>query len=62
MARNKRILQNPDEKKAEIIAIAHSLFLQCGYEETSMAKLAQQVGISPNTIYWYFKDKDEILV
>ncbi|MDR7017559.1 helix-turn-helix domain-containing protein [Acinetobacter sp. 3657] len=61
MARNKRIIQNTDEKKAEIIAAARMLFLEVGYDATSMSKLATTAKITPNTIYWYFKDKDEVL-
>ena len=61
MPRNKR-LQDRTEKCREIIDAARLLFLQDGYEATSMSRLAQAAGIAPNTIYWYFKDKDEVLV
>ncbi len=61
MARNKR-LQDREEKRAEIMAAARLLFLQEGYEATAMSRLALAVGVAPNTIYWYFKDKDELLV
>lgn len=61
MPRNKR-LQDRDEKCSEIIDAARQLFLQEGYEATSMSRLAKAAGIAPNTIYWYFKDKDEVLV
>jgi AcrR family transcriptional regulator len=61
MPRNKR-LQDRDEKCKEIIDAAQTLFLQAGYDATAMSKLAQAVGIAPNTIYWYFKDKDDVLV
>lgn len=61
MARNKR-LQDREEKSDEIIAAARRLFLEAGYEATSMSRLATAAGVAPNTIYWYFKDKDEVLV
>jgi AcrR family transcriptional regulator len=61
MPRNKR-LQDRNEKCNEIIDAARQLFLQQGYDATSMTRLAQAAGIAPNTIYWYFKDKDEVLV
>lgn len=61
MARNKR-LQDRDEKCSEIIDAARHLFLQEGYDATSMSRLAKAASIAPNTIYWYFKDKDEVLV
>lgn len=61
MPRNKR-LQDRSEKCSEITEAARQLFLQDGYEATAMSRLAQAAGIAPNTIYWYFKDKDEVLV
>lgn len=61
MPRNKR-LQDRDEKCDEIIAAARALFLEAGYESTTMSKLAAAAGVAANTIYWYFKDKDEVLV
>ncbi len=44
------------------MAAARILFLQEGYEATAMNRLAIAAGVAPNTIYWYFKDKDELLV
>lgn len=61
MPRNKR-LQDREEKRDFIIAAAHQLFLAEGYDATAMSKLANAAGIAPNTIYWYFKDKDDVLV
>ena len=43
----------------EIIAAARTLFIETGYEDTSISRLAAAAGVAPNTIYWYFKDKDE---
>ncbi|KQC95174.1 MULTISPECIES: TetR/AcrR family transcriptional regulator [Acinetobacter] len=61
MARNKR-LQDREEKQKEIMSAARTLFLNEGYEATSMSRIANIAGVAPNTIYWYFKDKDELLV
>jgi AcrR family transcriptional regulator len=61
MPRNKRE-QDRDSKREEIIASAQQLFLEDGFEATSMSRLAAAAGVAPNTIYWYFKDKDEVLV
>ncbi|WP_158075642.1 TetR/AcrR family transcriptional regulator [Actinokineospora bangkokensis] len=38
------------------------LLVRDGYEATSMSKLAQHAGVAPNTLYWYFQDKDDLLV
>ncbi len=61
MPRNK-IQQNSEEKRTEIVAAARALFLEAGYETTSMASIAAAAGVASNTIYWYFRDKDELLV
>jgi AcrR family transcriptional regulator len=59
--RNRRPL-DPQEKRAEILAVAERLFTDVGYDHTSMAKLASAAGVTPTTIYWYFEDKDALLV
>lgn len=61
MARNKRV-QDREEKQQEIIAAARLLFLTEGYDETSISRIAIEAQVAPNTIYWYFKNKDELLV
>ena len=61
MARNKRP-QAADEKRAEIVAAARRLFIDAGYSATSMSRLAKEAGVAPNTIYWYFGDKDDVLI
>ncbi|MBI2700499.1 TetR family transcriptional regulator [Mycobacterium gordonae] len=61
MARNKRP-QAADEKRAEIVAAARRLFIDAGYDATPMSRLAKEAGVAPNTIYWYFGDKDDVLI
>jgi AcrR family transcriptional regulator len=61
MAKTKRD-QDREAKHKEIVAAARALFIDEGYEATSMSRLAATAGVAPNTIYWYFKDKDEVLV
>jgi AcrR family transcriptional regulator len=61
MPRNK-LEQQPAEKRQEIVDAARTLFLDIGYESTSMTAIAAAAGVASNTIYWYFKDKDELLV
>ncbi|ONG41512.1 hypothetical protein BKE30_03460 [Alkanindiges hydrocarboniclasticus] len=61
MPRNHRT-QDREEKRNLIIDAAQHLFLRAGYEATAMTRLASAAGIAPNTIYWYFKDKDDVLI
>ncbi|NIL75502.1 hypothetical protein RhoFasB10_01604 [Rhodococcus sp. B10] len=61
VARNKKP-QAADEKREEIVAAARRLFVEGGFDATSMSKLAKEAGVAANTIYWYFGDKDDVLV
>ncbi len=49
-----------EELKAKILQAAKELFMQKGFEETSIRNIAEKIEYSPTTIYLYFKDKDEI--
>ena len=61
MPANKR-QQDREEKRAELLGAARRLYIENGYEETSMAALAKAAGVAGNTIYWYFADKDDVLL
>jgi AcrR family transcriptional regulator len=49
-----------EELKGKILEAARSLFIERGYEETSIRNIAERIEYSPTTIYLYFKDKDDI--
>ncbi len=61
MARN-RAQEDRETKRAEILDEATRLFLDAGYDATSMQALAKAAGVTTTTIYWYFEDKDAVLV
>ncbi|OZD08172.1 TetR family transcriptional regulator [Rhodococcus sp. 06-235-1A] len=61
MPRNSRPVDRA-EKRSEIVNAARSLFVDDGYENTPMGRIAAAAGVTTNTIYWYFGDKDELLV
>lgn len=61
MARNRREI-DAHRKRDEIVAAARRLFLAEGYDATGMARIAAEAGVAPNTLYWYFDDKDELLI
>ena len=44
-----------------IILAADALFYQRGFEKTSFADIAGEVGLSRGNFYYHFKSKDEIL-
>jgi len=54
-ARQKKYLRQ------EILDAASELFVENGYENVSMRRIADKIEYSPTTIYIYFKDKAELL-
>jgi AcrR family transcriptional regulator len=48
--------------KKDIVVAATGLFLNDGYEQVSMRKIASQIGCSPTNLYNHFKNKEEILL
>lgn len=49
-------------RRREIFNASVSLFLEHGFQETSMQQIAGAAGIGKSTLYDYFKTKDEILL
>ena len=49
-------------KKDKIIEAAFLLSLENGFDRVSMKQIQEESGLSAGSIYYYFKDKNEILV
>lgn len=50
-----------EEMRRRILDAAKRLFLELGFERTSIRSIAEEIEYSPTTIYLYFKDKNELL-
>jgi AcrR family transcriptional regulator len=50
------------ELRAELLAAAHALVKEEGYDGLTIRKLAKRVGYAPMSVYSYFADKHEILL
>ncbi|AOK90246.1 TetR/AcrR family transcriptional regulator [Paenibacillus polymyxa] len=57
----KRRERESSEIRRKIIEAARSLFLNQGYAEVSMRKIADQIEYSPTTIYHYFANKEAVV-
>jgi AcrR family transcriptional regulator len=44
--------------QARILTAATELFLEQGYERTTVAEVAQRAGVSRATVFWHFSDKE----
>jgi AcrR family transcriptional regulator len=51
-----------DNKKEAILEHALKMIVQYGFDGLSMQKLARAAGVSPATIYIYYKDRDDLLL
>ncbi|NJM25762.1 MAG: TetR/AcrR family transcriptional regulator [Bacteroidia bacterium] len=49
-----------EELKSRILEAAKALFIEKGFEQTSIRTIAEKIEYSPTTIYLYFKDKDDM--
>jgi AcrR family transcriptional regulator len=54
--------RKPEFKREMLLKTAAHLFLERGFRQTSMNDLAKLLGISKPALYYYFPNKDEILV
>ena len=62
MLRKKRITKAQDERRRELLDAARELFVEKGYEETSVSDIVGRVDVAQGTFYLYFRSKQEILI
>ena len=48
--------------RQRILDVALDLFVEQGYEETSLREIAARVGVTKAALYYHFRSKDEILM
>jgi AcrR family transcriptional regulator len=49
-------------RREEILQAAKELFLEQGYDSTTIRKIAERVGISAPALYLYFRDKEALML
>jgi AcrR family transcriptional regulator len=49
-------------RRREILKAARAIFVEYGFEDTTMERIAERAGISKGTIYIYFKNKSDLLI
>lgn len=58
----RRVELERDEKTREILDAAAARLRADGYDGLSVAALARDLGIANNSVYWYFRSKDELVI
>ncbi|AOO64399.1 TetR/AcrR family transcriptional regulator [Sulfurospirillum halorespirans] len=51
-----------EEKRQAIIAVATQVFIELGFDKTSMSEISNRLGGSKATLYNYFKSKEELFL
>ncbi|WP_058260051.1 TetR/AcrR family transcriptional regulator [Fenollaria timonensis] len=58
----KRNVEDPEERKQELINIASRLFERYGHEKVPVRDILAEVNGSPGMFYYYFKSKEDIFL
>ena len=54
------VIEDTRSKRQAIIEAARDIFAQKGYEDTTIAEIAEAAGVAVGTVYLYFRNKREI--
>ncbi|MCD8049455.1 MAG: TetR/AcrR family transcriptional regulator [Clostridia bacterium] len=57
-----RVTKSADVRKSEILDIAEVLFNEKGYNEATVEDILKKSGIAKGTLYYHFKNKEDILL
>lgn len=57
----KRTKQAAEETKKAILQSALDLFYEKGYSKTTFELISSQIGMTKGAVYWYFKNKPELV-
>jgi len=53
--------RDADQRRADIVEAALTLFAQRGYKQTTADDIAERAGVSRRTFFYYFASKDDVL-
>lgn len=56
-----KTIKDGEERKKEILMIARKLFVEKGYDQTSINDILKIIEIAKGTFYYYFTSKEELL-
>ena len=54
------VKEDTRSKRQAIIEAARNIFAMKGYEDTTIAEIAEEAGVAVGTVYLYFHNKREI--
>lgn len=54
-------VEDAEGSRLRIVAAAAEIAAESGYEGTTISKVTKRSGLPVSSVYWFFKDKDELL-
>src|ERR1700742_1261524 len=54
-------MREPSDTRTRIQAVALELFIEQGYEATSLREIAERLGVTKAALYYHFKTKEDIV-
>ena len=56
-----RITKDPETRRKEFIAVSRELFIEKGFDQTSVSDITNRVGMSHGSFFYYFKSKKGVM-
>lgn len=56
-----RITKDPEVRRKEFIEAARELFMEKGFDQTSISDITSKVGMSHGSFFYYFKSKNDMM-
>jgi AcrR family transcriptional regulator/ubiquinone/menaquinone biosynthesis C-methylase UbiE len=56
-----RITKDPETRRKEFIGAARELFMEKGFEQTSISDITGRLGMSHGSFFYYFKSKNDVM-
>ena len=56
-----RITKDPETRRKEFIKAAGELFMEKGFDQTSVNDITKKVGMSHGAFFYYFKSKNDVM-
>lgn len=57
----RRPREQPESSRLRILKAAAQVAAERGYEGTTIARICERSGLPVSSVYWFYKDKDELL-
>ncbi len=60
MAEERRLTQQGQERKQQLLDCAARLFAERGYDDTRVIDIVREAGVAKGLFYWYFDNKEQL--